>query len=46
MTVGYALLLLQGISMGLHALLQILGVETVEEEKADGVPCPRGCFWP
>jgi TRAP-type mannitol/chloroaromatic compound transport system permease small subunit len=33
MTVGYALLLLQGISMGLHALLQILGVETVEEEK-------------
>jgi TRAP-type mannitol/chloroaromatic compound transport system permease small subunit len=34
MTVGYALLLLQGISMGLHALLQILGVETVEEEKA------------
>lgn len=34
MTVGYALLLLQGISMGLHSLLQILGVETVEEEKA------------
>jgi TRAP-type mannitol/chloroaromatic compound transport system permease small subunit len=34
MTVGYALLLLQGVSMGLHALLQILGVETVEEEKA------------
>jgi TRAP-type mannitol/chloroaromatic compound transport system permease small subunit len=33
MTVGYALLLLQGLSMGLHALLQILGVETVEEEK-------------
>jgi TRAP-type mannitol/chloroaromatic compound transport system permease small subunit len=30
---SYALLLLQGISMGLHALLQILGVETVEEEK-------------
>lgn len=33
MTVGYALLLLQGLSMGVHALLQILGVETVEEEK-------------
>jgi TRAP-type mannitol/chloroaromatic compound transport system permease small subunit len=32
MTVGYILLLLQGISMGLHALLQILGIETVEEE--------------
>ncbi|GAB6906631.1 C4-dicarboxylate ABC transporter permease [Desulfosarcina cetonica] len=32
MTVGYVLLLLQGISMGIHALLQILGVETVEEE--------------
>ena len=34
MTVGYALLLLQGLSMGVHALLQILGDETVEEEKA------------
>ena len=34
MTVGYTLLLLQGISMGLHSLLQILGVETIEEEKA------------
>ena len=34
MTVGYILLLLQGISMGLHALLQLLGVETVDEEKA------------
>ena len=33
MTVGYILLLLQGISMGLHALLQLLGVETVDEEK-------------
>ena len=32
MTVGYALLLLQGLSMGVHALLQILGVEKVEEE--------------
>lgn len=34
MTVGYILLLLQGLSMGIHALLQILGVETGEEEKA------------
>ena len=34
MTVGYALLLLQGLSMGVHALLQILGSETIEEEKA------------
>lgn len=34
MTVGYVLLLLQGISMGLHALLQLLGVESVDEEKA------------
>ena len=34
MTVGYVLLLLQGLSMGVHALLQILGEETVEEEKA------------
>jgi TRAP-type mannitol/chloroaromatic compound transport system permease small subunit len=34
MTVGYVLLLLQGLSMGVHALLQILGVEAVEEEKA------------
>ncbi|BBO68737.1 C4-dicarboxylate ABC transporter [Desulfosarcina alkanivorans] len=33
MTVGYALLLLQGLSMGVHALLQVLGVETAEEEK-------------
>jgi TRAP-type mannitol/chloroaromatic compound transport system permease small subunit len=33
MTVGYILLLLQGLSMGLHALLQLLGVETVDEEK-------------
>lgn len=31
MTVGYALLLLQGLSMGVHALLQILGVEKEEE---------------
>jgi len=34
MTVGYALLLLQGLSMGLNALLQVLGVETDEKEKA------------
>ena len=34
MTVGYILLLLQGISMGLHSLLQVLGLETVEEENA------------
>jgi len=34
MTVGYALLLLQGLSMGFHALLQLLGVESVEEEQA------------
>jgi TRAP-type mannitol/chloroaromatic compound transport system permease small subunit len=34
MTVGYALLLLQGLSMGLHALLQVMGVETGEEENA------------
>lgn len=34
MTVGYALLLLQGLSMGLHALLQVLGAETGEEERA------------
>jgi len=34
MTVGYALLLLQGLSMGLHALMQLLGVEAGEEENA------------
>ncbi len=34
MTVGYILLLLQGISMGLHALMQLLGIESVEEENA------------
>lgn len=32
MTVGYIFLLLQGVSMGIHALLQILGVETGDEE--------------
>ena len=34
MTLGYVLLLLQGLSMGFHALLQILGLETAEEENA------------
>jgi TRAP-type mannitol/chloroaromatic compound transport system permease small subunit len=34
MTVGYILLLLQGISMGLHSLLQVLGLETADEENA------------
>ena len=33
MTVGYALLLLQGLSMGLHSILQVLGVETDREEE-------------
>ena len=30
--VGFSLLLLQGISLGIHSLLQIVGLETVEEE--------------
>ncbi len=30
--VGFGLLLLQGVSLGIHSLLQILGLETVEEE--------------
>ena len=34
MTVGYALLLLQGISMGIHALLEILGVDSAHKEQA------------
>jgi TRAP-type mannitol/chloroaromatic compound transport system permease small subunit len=34
MTVGYTLLLLQGLSMGMHALLQIMGIETVGKENA------------
>ena len=46
MTVGYFLLLLQGISMGLHALLQVLGVETVEEEHAWWDFCLRVCYQP
>jgi TRAP-type mannitol/chloroaromatic compound transport system permease small subunit len=32
--VGFGLLLLQGVSLGIHSLLQILGVESVEEEAA------------
>ena len=31
---GFFLLLLQGLSLGVHSLLQILGVETPKEEKA------------
>jgi TRAP-type mannitol/chloroaromatic compound transport system permease small subunit len=31
---GFSLLLLQGLSLGVHSLLQILGVETPKEEKA------------
>ena len=31
--VGFSLLLLQGLSLGIHSLLQIAGVEPVEEEK-------------
>jgi TRAP-type mannitol/chloroaromatic compound transport system permease small subunit len=31
-TVGFSLLLLQGISLGLHSLLQLLGIETAKEE--------------
>lgn len=33
-SVGYFLLILQGVSLGIHSLLQVLGIETVEEEKA------------
>jgi TRAP-type mannitol/chloroaromatic compound transport system permease small subunit len=32
--VGFTLLLLQGISLGLHSFMQILGVEKAEEEKS------------
>ena len=31
---GFTLLLLQGISLGLHSLMQILGIEEVKEEKS------------
>jgi len=33
-TVGFSLLFLQGLSMGFHSLLKILGMETAEEESA------------
>lgn len=32
--VGFTLLLLQGLSLGIHSLLQILGIEKAEEEHA------------
>lgn len=32
--VGFSLLLLQGVSLGIHSLLQILGVESAKEEGA------------
>jgi TRAP-type mannitol/chloroaromatic compound transport system permease small subunit len=32
--VGFTLLLLQGISLGLHSFMQITGVEKAEEEKS------------
>ena len=32
--VGFTLLLLQGFSLGLHSIMQILGVEKAEEEKS------------
>ena len=31
--IGFTLLLLQGISLGIHSLMQILGIETAEEAK-------------
>jgi TRAP-type mannitol/chloroaromatic compound transport system permease small subunit len=31
--VGFTLLLLQGISLGIHSLLQILGIEQAEETR-------------
>lgn len=31
---GFSLLCLQGVSLGLHSLLQILGIESVKEESA------------
>lgn len=33
-TVGFVLLTLQGISMGIHSLMQLLGKETPEEDGA------------
>jgi TRAP-type mannitol/chloroaromatic compound transport system permease small subunit len=32
--VGFALMLLQGISLGIHSLLQVLGIETAEEDQS------------
>ena len=32
--IGFVLLLLQGLSLGVHSFLQILGLETVEEHRA------------
>jgi TRAP-type mannitol/chloroaromatic compound transport system permease small subunit len=32
MPVGFTLLLLQGISLGIHSLMQIIGIETVTED--------------
>ena len=32
MPVGFTLLLLQGISLGIHSLMQIMGIETVTED--------------
>jgi TRAP-type mannitol/chloroaromatic compound transport system permease small subunit len=32
--VGFVLLLLQGISLGIHSFLQITGFETAQEEEA------------
>jgi TRAP-type mannitol/chloroaromatic compound transport system permease small subunit len=32
--VGFTLLLLQGISLGLHSLMQLLGIEKASEEKS------------
>jgi TRAP-type mannitol/chloroaromatic compound transport system permease small subunit len=32
--VGFSLLLLQGLSLGIHSLMQMLGIEQAKEEKA------------
>jgi len=32
--VGFTLLLLQGLSLGIHSFLQILGIEKAEEEQS------------
>jgi TRAP-type mannitol/chloroaromatic compound transport system permease small subunit len=31
---GFLLLLIQGISLGMHSLLQIIGIETAKEEQS------------